>query len=402
MPALLNGREIVLSGAVGDDMGWGWGDCFTATDVIMALAQIGNGNDVVIRLNSGGGIATEGSAIHSAIARHAGRTTIIVEGVAASAASVIAMAGDEVVMALGALMMVHDPSGFTVGTVQEHQEQINCLNALADGMATIYAAKTGKPAEACRADMSAETWMTADQAVAKGYADRIEGAEAPDPEPMAFNYRAYSHAPAPLLALAKAKHWDKRKPTSTAQADPAERKDGTTPPTEEPHLMPNDTAPDPKVDEAAIAARVEAAVASANATAIPRAQAADIAKACADAGVPALASVLLAEGATLEQARSRITAAGQVRDIVALAKRNDPTIDDSMAATMVAEGKSPDQVKTALFDKLAARSEAAPVTTIHRAGAGGTDHGGSSDARAKSSDNMKAQLKRAGLVKQEG
>src|SRR5687768_3543316 len=108
MSVIVNGNEIVLSGTVGEMY---FEDCFTASDVIVALAQVGDASDVTIRLNSGGGIATEGSAIHSAIARHSGRKTIIVEGIAASAASAIAMAADDLVMSLGALMMIHDPSG---------------------------------------------------------------------------------------------------------------------------------------------------------------------------------------------------------------------------------------------------------------------------------------------------
>ncbi len=119
----------------------------------MALAQIGRGADVTIRLNSGGGIATEGAAIHSALAAHTGRKTIVVEGIAASAASVIAMAGDEIVMALGALMMVHDPSGFTFGTVSDHEASVRSLTALATAMAAIYSDRTGhtvtKPAPTC-------------------------------------------------------------------------------------------------------------------------------------------------------------------------------------------------------------------------------------------------------------
>jgi ATP-dependent Clp protease, protease subunit len=409
MPMILNGREIILSGAVGDDMGWGWGDCFTAADVIMALAQVGNGNDVTIRLNSAGGIATEGSAIHSAIARHAGKTTVIVEGIAASAASVVAMAADEVVMSLGALMMVHDPSGFTVGTIKEHQEQINCLTALADAMASIYAAKTGQPAEACRADMDAELWMTADQAVAKGYADRVEGAPdtADEPQPMAFNYGAYARAPAPLLALAKARQWDERKPKPTAQDAPAQRKDGGLPPQKEDPPMPPDNIPGPQADETAIQARVDAAVAAALATAsaasMPRAQAADIVKACVEGGVPTMAAALVAEGVTIEQAKARVTAAGQVKDVVALARRSDPSIADDFAATMIAEGKTADQVKAALFDKLAAKAEEVPVLTQHRAGAGGTHvAGGDANARAQSKARMKAELQRQGMLPKEG
>ncbi|NEU15199.1 Clp protease ClpP, partial [Methylobacterium sp. BTF04] len=150
-----------------------WDDSFDAADVILALAQVGRGQDVTVRLNSGGGIATEGAAIHAALAAHSGRKTIIVEGIAASAASVIAMAGDEIVMAMGAIMMIHDPSGFTFGTVAEHELQIKALNALGTAMAGIYADRSGRTVDEARADMRGELWMSPDEAVTAGYADRV-------------------------------------------------------------------------------------------------------------------------------------------------------------------------------------------------------------------------------------
>ncbi|TXN26845.1 head maturation protease, ClpP-related, partial [Methylobacterium sp. WL19] len=215
MTALVNGNEIILSGTVGDLY---WDDCFSSADVIFALAQVGRDQDVTIRLNSGGGIATEGAAIHAAIAAHRGRKTIVVEGIAASAASVIAMAGDEVVMSLGALMMVHDPSGFTFGTIDDHQLQIKALTALATAMAGIYAERTGRTVAEARADMQAELWMTPEEAVAAGYADRTLSRAANDdvePEPTAFDYRLFSHPPERLVALADRRAWTNRaRPTA--------------------------------------------------------------------------------------------------------------------------------------------------------------------------------------------
>lgn len=217
MSVIVNGNEIVLSGTVGDLY---FEDCFTASDVIVALAQVGDASDVTIRLNSGGGIATEGSAIHSAISRHSGRKTIIVEGIAASAASTIAMAADDLVMSLGALMMIHDPSGFTFGTVKDHELQIEALTALGNAMASIYAAKSGRTLAVCRADMEAEIWLTADKAVEMGYADRALGAvnDNEQPEPTAFNYRAYKNPPERIVALADARAWAKRVPLAAQSA----------------------------------------------------------------------------------------------------------------------------------------------------------------------------------------
>ena len=201
MATIVNGSEIVLTGTVGDLY---YDDCFSAADVIMALASVGDATDITIRLNSGGGIATEGSAIHSAIARHSGKKTIIVEGIAASAASIIAMAADDLQMSLGAVMMIHDPSGFTFGTIKDHELQVKALTALAGSMATIYAAKSGREAAACRADMETELWMTAEEAVSLGYANRVAGAANDNSKatPTAFDYRLYAKAPQTLVAMA--------------------------------------------------------------------------------------------------------------------------------------------------------------------------------------------------------
>lgn len=359
MTVLVNGTEIVLSGTVGDLY---WDECFTASDVILALAQVGRGQDVTIRLNSGGGIATEGAAIHSAIAAHGGRKTIVVEGIAASAASVIAMAGDDVVMSPGALMMVHDPSGFTFGTVDDHEKQITALTALATAMAGIYAEKTGKSVDEVRADMRAEIWMTPEEAVSGGYADRVltraSGAD-PEPQPTAFDYRLFEHPPERLVALSDRRAWTNRaRSTAASPAIPprlTEKPMATEPAGNGPALPHNPST--------ALAAIVDGPRADASSTTLARSDAAEIAKLCVDGGVPAMASTLLAEGVTVAQAKERIGAAGQINDLVALARRKDPTLPAELGATMLAEGKTVEQARSVLFDKLVAAEEKTAVSS---------------------------------------
>lgn len=352
MATLVNGNEIILTGTVGDLY---WDDCFTSADVIFALAQVGRDQDVTIRLNSGGGIATEGAAIHAAIAGHKGRKVIVIEGIAASAASVIAMAGDEIVMSLGALMMVHDPSGFTFGTIEDHQLQIRALTALATAMAGIYSERTGKSVAEARADMQAEVWMTPEEAVAAGYADRTLARAANDdvePEPTAFDYRLFSHSPERLVALADQRAWTKRvRPTAAAPTAPVRQKE--TPMANEKQ----DAAPAPKPD-ATPTPPAPAPVAT-----VTRSDASEIAKLCVDGGVPAMAATLLAEGVTVAQAKERIGAAGEVKNLVALARRKDPTIPEDLAATMLADGKTVEQARAALFDKLVAGEERTAVSS---------------------------------------
>lgn len=203
MAAILNGGELTLSGDVGDM--W-FSDCFTYADVVVALAQVDDDSDLVVRLNSGGGIATEGAAIHALLARRGGNTDVVVEGIAASAASLIAMAGAKVTMSEGAIMMIHDPSGFTFGTSEEHSKSIESLEALATSYARVYAAKSGNSPEECRTIMKRETWLTASEAVEQGFADASGDTQAD--AVAAFDYRIYAHAPKRLVALAKKNGWN--------------------------------------------------------------------------------------------------------------------------------------------------------------------------------------------------
>lgn len=217
MAVITTGNEITLTGDVGD---FGF-DHFTHGDVVLALAQLGDDADIEIMLNSGGGIATDGAAIHALLARRSGATNITVDGIAASAASLIAMAGSKLTMSTGSVLMVHDPAGITVGNAAAHAKHIEALESLGEAYATVYASKTGKTPAECRDLMRAETWLTADEAVAAGFADETNKAKS---GPAAnFDYdTAYRHAPQKLVALAKAGR--KRIPP---KGDPQPRKEPT-------------------------------------------------------------------------------------------------------------------------------------------------------------------------------
>lgn len=191
MSDLIIDEELILYGSVGD---FGYADFFTPRLVREALAEMSG--PLTVRLNSGGGIATDGQSIYAALNEYDGEVTIMIEGVAASAASLIAMAGDAIVMSTGAMMMIHDPSGITLGTQDDHRKQADVLGKMADNYADIYARRSGQDIEAVRALMREETWFTADEAVAAGFADRTDDV-APD-EPTAFNYRLYTNAPTAL------------------------------------------------------------------------------------------------------------------------------------------------------------------------------------------------------------
>jgi ATP-dependent protease ClpP protease subunit len=149
--------------------GW-WGA--SADDFVRDVASL-DVDRIVLHLNSPGGDASEGVAIANVLRAHRARVVIRVDGMAASAASVIAMAGDEVVMGVGSQMMVHDAWGFAQGNAAEMRKAAEMLDSTSNALASTYAAKAGGTSAEWREVMEAEAWYTADEAVAAGLADRV-------------------------------------------------------------------------------------------------------------------------------------------------------------------------------------------------------------------------------------
>jgi ATP-dependent protease ClpP protease subunit len=156
-----------------DSWGGDWG--VSASMVLTALAQI-PGRALNVRLNSPGGEYFEGVAIANALRSHDGPVNVYIDGMAASAASVIAMAGETVTMGIGSQLMIHDASTITWGNPAEHRRALDMLDQTSDDIAAQYAAKAGGDVKDWRAAMVAETWYTAAQAVAAGLADVVAGA----------------------------------------------------------------------------------------------------------------------------------------------------------------------------------------------------------------------------------
>ncbi|MBS9720184.1 ATP-dependent Clp protease proteolytic subunit [Tianweitania sp. BSSL-BM11] len=202
MAEIYRDGELWLYGYVGDAY---WDEGFTASEVLAALALHGREQDITVHVNSGGGNAYDGIAIYNALSAHKGKVRVEIDAIAASAASVLAMGGDHIVMRPGSLMMIHDPSGITIGTAEDHEKQRVALNKLADQGASIYAERSGGDPGEIREKMKEELWLTADEAVEQGFADEAEGAKA---KPVsAFDYRLYQHAPQQLQKLAAKKNW---------------------------------------------------------------------------------------------------------------------------------------------------------------------------------------------------
>ncbi|MFT8776760.1 MAG: head maturation protease, ClpP-related [Gluconacetobacter liquefaciens] len=147
-----------------------WGT--TAKDFIQTLAQAGDG-DIVVRINSPGGDVFDGLAMFAALQAHAGNVSVIVDGIAASAASFIALAGASVAMAENAFLMIHNAWGVVVGNRNDMTETASVLSKIDGQLASLYAQKTGQTAEAMGQLMDTETWFTAQEAKDAGFVDSI-------------------------------------------------------------------------------------------------------------------------------------------------------------------------------------------------------------------------------------
>src|SRR5690625_1965122 len=165
--------EITIYGVIGES--W-WNDSFSANDIDRALKNAGD-NDVIVNINSPGGDAFDGIAIYNRLKRHKGKVTVIVDGWAASAASVIAMAGDEIIMGLGSMMMIHEAWTIVLGSKTELRKEADVLEELENGIINIYQTKANISQEEIREKVDAETWMSAKTAVELGFADKLEGEE---------------------------------------------------------------------------------------------------------------------------------------------------------------------------------------------------------------------------------
>jgi len=150
----------------------------TAQDFIKDLAAVDG--DVELHLSTPGGDVFDGLAIFSALKQRSGTVAVVVDSLAASIGSVIAMAASPGQLGImpNASMMIHDASGYCEGTRQDMAEMMRLLDSMSDNIASIYADRTGKPAAEWRAAMLAETWYIGRTAVDAGLADRVVGAQA--------------------------------------------------------------------------------------------------------------------------------------------------------------------------------------------------------------------------------
>ena len=162
---------ITMFDVIGEDYWTGGG--VTAKRVAAELRAIGK-RDVTVRINSPGGDVFEGIAIYNLLRAHPARVTVEVVGWAASIASTIAMAGDEIRMGLGSFMMIHNVWGVVVGNRHDMSDTAALFDGFDGALADIYVARTGAERDQVAAWMDAETFMSAGEAVERGFADAAD------------------------------------------------------------------------------------------------------------------------------------------------------------------------------------------------------------------------------------
>ncbi len=140
------------------------------------LAAIGDVHTIKVHINSPGGDVFEGNTIYNLLKGHKAQVTVYVDGLAASIASVIAMAGDKIVMPANAMMMIHDPWTFAVGNAEDMRKTADTLEKISKTLVASYQSKSGLNENEIKSIMADETWYSADDALAMGFADEVVGA----------------------------------------------------------------------------------------------------------------------------------------------------------------------------------------------------------------------------------
>lgn len=162
--------ELMIYDDIGENF---YGDGVTAKNVQAQLAEFDG--DLTIRINSYGGDVFQGHAIYNLIKKYdKGISTVIVDGIAASAASIIAMAGDKVVMPINSMLMIHDPWTVSIGGSDEMLKAAETLDAIKQTIINVYSDRTGMDEGELAQMMADETWLDADQASEFGFAEKDE------------------------------------------------------------------------------------------------------------------------------------------------------------------------------------------------------------------------------------
>jgi len=172
-----NEVEVRIDGEiVDDDDSWlyeWFGIQHTSPNAFRQELAQHKGKNLTVWIDSLGGVVWAAAGIYNALKEHQGKVTVKIDGKALSAASIIAMAGDEVLMSPAAVMMIHNPWVHAAGDAAELRHMAGVLDEIKEGIINAYQLKTGRPREEISRLMDEETWMSAQKAVELGFADGI-------------------------------------------------------------------------------------------------------------------------------------------------------------------------------------------------------------------------------------
>jgi ATP-dependent Clp protease protease subunit len=177
--------EIWLYDQIGESF---WGGGISSKTFQKELSALGKVTTLNVRINSPGGDVFDGLAIYNQLKAHPARVVVDVDGLAASIASVIAMAGDEIRMAANSMMMIHNPHGMAMGDAGEMQRVAALLQQVKGSLSDTYAARTGQTQAQLNDWMDAETWMSAETAVQHGFSDTVT-----DPQKVSASFNLLNH-----------------------------------------------------------------------------------------------------------------------------------------------------------------------------------------------------------------
>lgn len=196
--------ELLLYGEISDAT-W-WGDEVTPKQFKEDLDALGDITALNVYINSPGGDVFAGQAIHSMLKRHSATITVYVDGLAASIASVIAEAGDKVIMPSNAMFMVHNPWTYGMGNADDFRKLADDLDKIAESMIAAYLSKAKDlDRDKLVEIMNAETWLTAQEAIEYGFADELEDAKDYAASLTGRFLNLYDNTPEDLPLIAKGK-----------------------------------------------------------------------------------------------------------------------------------------------------------------------------------------------------
>ena len=181
-------RTLTLDGVIAEES---WFDDDVTPKIFREQLNAGTG-DIELWVNSPGGDCVAASQIYSMLMEYKGRVTVKIDGIAASAASVIAMAGTEVLMAPTSLLMIHNPLTVAIGDTEEMQKAIAMLDEVKESIINAYELKTGMSRAKLAHLMDAETWMNAQKAIELGFADGMLSRDSALPDDIPLNSYQFS------------------------------------------------------------------------------------------------------------------------------------------------------------------------------------------------------------------